>query len=80
MKEQTARLPISSVAEKLNSTQLNILMHIKRGLLQGVEEDGVWFIDVSSLEEFLAKSGGNKAEDICASSCAKKHVCGGGCS
>ena len=45
------KMPIATVAEKLNSTQLNVLMHIKRGLLKGVEEDGVWFIDVVSLEE-----------------------------
>jgi hypothetical protein len=74
------KIPIATVAEKLNSTQLNVLMHIKRGLLKGVEADGGWLIDVDSLEEFLIKSGGNKAEDVCASGCAKKHACGGGCS
>ena len=74
------KMPIATVAEKLNSTQLKVLMHIKRGLLKGVEEEGVWFIDVDSLEEFLVKCGGNKAEDVCASGCAIKHECGGGCS
>ena len=73
-------LPISMVAEKMNTTPLNVLMHIKRNLLQGVEEDGVWMIDCQSLVVLLAKTGGSKAEDVCASGCSKKHSCGGGCS
>ena len=73
-------LPISIVAEKMNTTPLNVLMHIKRNLLQGVEEDGVWMIDCQSLDVLLAKTGGSKAGDVCASGCSKKHSCGGGCS
>jgi hypothetical protein len=55
-------------------------MHIKRGLLQAVEEDGIWLVDVQSLDELLAKTGGGKAEDVCTSGCSQKHTCGGGCS
>jgi hypothetical protein len=55
-------------------------MHIKRNLLQGVEEDGIWMIDCQSLEVLLAKTGGSKAKEVCASGCGKKHSCGGGCS
>jgi hypothetical protein len=80
MKEHTERLPISLVAERLNTTPLNVLMHIKRGLLQAVEEDGIWLVDVQSLDELLAKTGGGKAEDVCTSGCSQKHTCGGGCS
>ena len=80
MQAQTLKLPISTVAEKMNTTPLHVLMHIKRGLLTGIEEDGVWMVDCESLEAFLAKTGGNKAEDICASGCAQKHACSGGCS
>lgn len=79
MNEQTEKLPIPVVAEKLNTTPLNVLMHIKRGLLQGTEEDGVWQVDVESLESLMAKTGGGKAGDACSSGCAKKHTCGSGC-
>lgn len=71
--------PISEVANILQTTPLNILMHIKRGLLLGHEEDGVWMIDQASLDAFLAKHGGARSVDVCASGCAKKHACGGGC-
>lgn len=80
MQDQALRRPISQVAEAMNTTQLNVLMHIKRGLLKAVEEDGVWMIDCQSLEALMQQTGGSKASDICASGCAKKHACGGGCS
>ena len=80
MENLKGRLPISIVAEKMNTTPLNVLMHIKRNLLQGVEEDGVWMIDSQSLNVLLAKTGGNKAEDVCVSGCSKKHSCGSSCS
>ncbi|MGK2907287.1 MAG: hypothetical protein ACSLFH_13230 [Desulfuromonadales bacterium] len=80
MQKEKEKLPIPVVAEKLNTTPLNVLMHIKRGLLQGVEEDGIWLVDVQSLEALLTKTGGSKAEDLCASGCTKKHACSGGCS
>ncbi len=80
MKERTERLSIAMVAEKLNTTPLNVFMHIKRGLLQAVEEEGIWLVDVQSLDELLARTGGSKAEDVCSSGCSQKHACGGGCS
>ena len=80
MNEQIERLSISVAAEKMNTTPLNVLMHIKRNLLQAVEEDGLWMIDCQSLEALLAKTGGGKDKDACASGCAKKHACSGGCS
>lgn len=73
------KVPISVVAETLNTTPLNVLMHVKRGLLDGTEEEGGWMIVKASLEALVSKTGGSKADDICASGCAKKHLCGGGC-
>ncbi len=70
--EETARI--------LQKTPLNILMHIKRGLLRGVEEDGQWQVEKTSLDALMAKTGGGKGHDVCASGCAPKHACGGGCS
>lgn len=73
-------LPISKAAEIMHTTELNVLMHIKRGHLKGIETDGAWMIDGVSLEELLATTGGLKVNDICGSGCDKKHACGGGCS
>ena len=75
MKEKVS---ILTVAETLNTTPLNVLMHVKRGMLEGIEEEGGWMIDKASLDALVATIGG-KAGDVCASGCAKKHACGGGC-
>ena len=76
MKEKVS---ILTVAETLNTTPLNVLMHVKRGMLEGIEEEGGWVIDKASLDSLVEKTGGGKAGDVCASGCAKKHACGGGC-
>ena len=70
---------ISEVARILNTTPLNILMHVKRGLLVGHEDEEGWKIEGQSLSAFLENHGGSKSVDVCASGCAKKHACGGGC-
>lgn len=80
MKDQAEKLPLAVAAKKMGTTPLNILMHIKRGILQGVEEDGVWTIDNQSLDALMAKTGGGKVQNVCASGCGKQHACGGGCS
>jgi len=80
MKDQIERLPLAVVAKQMNTTALNVLMHIKRGILEGIEEEGLWMVDRQSLETLMAKTGGNKAENVCARGCAKVHACGGGCS
>lgn len=77
MKTQT--ITLAQAADTLKTTPLNVLMHIKRGLLVGTEEDGIWAINQDSLDALVAKTGGGKADDVCASDCAKKHACGGGC-
>ena len=79
MPGQTAMLSITEVARLMQTTPLNTLMHIKRGLLEGVEKDGVWLVERASLEALLARTGGGKASAICAGGCASKHACGGGC-
>jgi hypothetical protein len=73
-------LSIEDTARMLNTTPLNVLMHVKRHLLEGVEVDGTWMVDARSLETLLAKTGGSKGEAVCASGCAKNHACGSGCS
>ena len=66
-------LPISEAAKQMKSTDLNVLMHVKRGLIKGEEREGEWFVDQSSLSEFLAAHTGK------ADVCEKKEHCGSGC-
>ncbi len=75
MKTQTDMVSLEDAAKRLQTTPLNVLMHLKRGLLAGVEEDGLWQIDVTSLAALLEKTGGGKAANVCASGCSKKHGC-----
>lgn len=79
MTEHIETLPIAEVAQRLQTTPLNVLMHIKRGLLQGCEGEDGWQIERASLEVFLAATGGVKATGVCATGCAAKHACGGSC-
>ncbi|MEJ2525271.1 MAG: hypothetical protein P8Y73_06830 [Desulfuromonadales bacterium] len=72
-------LPIAEVAKILHSTPLNVLMHIRKGLLVGIETNSGWEISRASLDALLIKTDGGKAELACASGCAPKHACGGGC-
>jgi hypothetical protein len=80
MDDQDERLSITAVAEIMNTTPLNVLMHVKRGLLQGIEQDGVWLVERRSLENLLARTGGGRAAGVCSAGCAKRHACGGDCS
>lgn len=79
MMEHAETVPIAMVAKRLNTTPLNVLMHIKRGLLQGSETEGGWQIDRASLDALLVRTGGVKTPGVCAGGCTKQHGCGGGC-
>ena len=80
MNGQEQMMPIAEAARRLQTTPLNVLMHIKRGLLKGGEENGSWLVDCASLDVLVARTGGGKVKNVCANECAKKHACGGGCS
>jgi hypothetical protein len=73
MMRREEMIGIEEAARKLGSTSLNTLMHIKRGLLKGIEVDGAWLVDRRSLEALLEKTGGRKTDDVC----ARKHACNG---
>lgn len=79
MMNRSQRIPIDEAAKTLQTTPLNVLMHIKRGLLAGAEENGVWMIDGLSLAALMEKTGGSKDVGVCAGGCAKQQTCGGGC-
>ena len=66
------KISLDEAAARLESTPLNVLMHIKRDLLTGEEIDGSWFIDVASLENFLASRADSPRENVCQSSCSHK--------
>ncbi len=71
---ENSLLPIGEAASQMKSTDLNVLMHVKRGLIKGEEIDGEWFVEQTSLTEFMASHAGK------ADVCEKKHHCGaGGC-
>lgn len=66
------KISLDEAASRLQSTPLNVLMHIKRGLLAGVEIDDSWWIEVASLESFLADREEPSMAQVCQSSCAHK--------
>jgi hypothetical protein len=53
-------IPLDIAAEKSHTTTINLLMHIKRGLLPADEQQGRWFINETDLEAFIADN--RKAE------------------
>jgi hypothetical protein len=68
--------PVAEVAQRLGTTPLNVLMHIKRGLLAGAEREGGWLVDPESLATLLSKRAAGELPAVCQSGCAKK---AGGC-
>lgn len=66
------KIVLAEAASRLKSTPLNVLMHIKRGLLTAEEIDGQWWIDGASLAEFQQHHQGKSAANLCQSSCSHK--------
>jgi hypothetical protein len=69
-------VPAQGAAQLMGTTELNVLMHIKRGFLKGREEEGAWYVSSESLAAFREKGGGAKAQVVCKTGCAAKK---GGC-
>lgn len=72
-------MPLDEAAELLGTTPLNVLMHVKRGLLAGVEQENGWLVDPMSLARLLEQRQAGAVPTVCASGCAKKAVACGGC-
>lgn len=68
----TEKISLEEAAGRLQSTPLNVLMHIKRGLLIGEEIDGSWLVEVAALERFLAEKAVAPQAPLCQSACAHK--------
>jgi hypothetical protein len=67
--------PVAEVAQRLGTTPLNVLMHIKRGLLTGREQEGGWLVDPESLAALLRKRDVGELPALCRSGCSKNHGC-----
>lgn len=74
MSDSSPLIPLAAAAARMETTPLNVLMHIKRGLLAGEEHDGVWYVRDDSLERFLAQDLRPGAQAVCATA-----HCGRGC-
>lgn len=79
MNEKQPAIPLTEAALQLQTTPLNLLMHIKRGLIDANEIDAVWMVDAESLQTFAKKHDGQKSAEVCSSGCSKAHGCGSNC-
>ena len=68
-------VPLAQAAAVLTSTPLNVLMHIKRGLLVGKEYADGWKVEAQSLEALIRQRRETGAATVCASRCSKAHGC-----
>ena len=74
-KETISWMTLAQAADCLNTTALNVLMHIKRGLLNGEELEDGWRVAPASLDALLEKRRDGEAPAVCASGCGKAHGC-----
>ena len=72
---EAEKLSVAEVATSMKTTQLNVMMHIKRGLLAGEEIDGTWYVAADSLASYLSDANRGSNGSVCT---AKSHC--GGCS
>jgi len=79
MFDDSGLLSLTKTAQLLKTTQVNILMHVRKGLLKQVEKDGIWYITIASLEGFVSENGVRKSDRVCASGCSRHASCGGSC-
>jgi hypothetical protein len=73
MEPSTEKLAIAAVAAVLKTTNLNVMMHIKRGLLKAEEIEGRWYVAADSLAEYQSQTAGLASAQLCRSSCS--HGC-----
>ena len=75
MAEESGMLTVAAVAKELKTTPLNVLMHIKRGLLNGMEVDGVWYVSAESLNKYLSQANEAAHGNLCQSKSHCQHGC-----
>ncbi|MBN1959110.1 MAG: hypothetical protein JXQ81_07925 [Desulfuromonadales bacterium] len=78
MEENQGKLSLEETASRMNTTKVNVLMHLKQGHIAGEEIDGEWVVAASSVKKFLAAGETFHTPVICQSSCRNRHC--GSCS
>lgn len=75
-----AMVSAAEAAGELETTQLKVLMLLKRGELEGCEEaEGEWLVSRESLEAFKSRGESEThSPGGCAGDCPGRPVCGGG--
>lgn len=68
-------IPVEEVAKELGTTALNVMMHIKRELLEGREIDGSWYVTGESLENYRRDGEPRPGSTLCSRSCSSKSGC-----
>ncbi len=69
------QIPLDVAASRAHSTTLNLLMHIKRGLLPAAEVQGQWLISEADLDAFITDNRKADPAELCVHNhCAK--TCG----
>ena len=76
---QSELVSVEEAIQLLETTRLNLMMLIKRGLLKGQEMDGVWFVERASLLAAQADGKVDQSQVLAAHPCAKAGQCGGSC-
>ncbi|BCR03772.1 hypothetical protein DESUT3_08410 [Desulfuromonas versatilis] len=75
--KEDVEVSLEEAAAVLQTTKLNVLMHLKRKLLEGTELDGNWRISRSSLEALKLKTASEGKAVVCRSHCSSAGGCGG---
>jgi hypothetical protein len=71
MSQQSQWLSLEEAAQVMTTTTMNVMMHIKRGLLSARESEEGWQIDSASLLGYLDQAGDAARGALCHKSCAK---------
>ncbi|PLY00973.1 MAG: hypothetical protein C0623_06415 [Desulfuromonas sp.] len=79
MVEHNGFLTLPKTAQLLRTTEINVLMHVRKGLLEQVEMDGLWYITIGSFEEFVSHNGIRKAAAVCSAGCGRHADCASSC-
>lgn len=66
MPDNNYTLPIAVAAEQLKTTQLHVLMLIKRKQLKAIERESQWYLEEDLFKAYLDQKQKPSAEEICA--------------
>ncbi|MCD4689685.1 MAG: hypothetical protein K8R55_10195 [Desulfuromonadaceae bacterium] len=69
-------MTVAEVAKALGTTPVNVLLFIKRGLLEGLESEDGWVVASKSFAAFRASEAGHVGRASCRSACSKAGGCG----